>query len=131
MVGATWSLAPLYERQVGMDSGAPSPCVALANDQFEPREMVRAAGAIVIYYGLGNVVGPVLASQFLRWVGPAGLFLSMTIVMAVLLAFVLLRMTLIPALPKRESRYRLYPRTTASAFQLLRTVRSRRRPPAR
>lgn len=104
--------------------------VALANDQFEPREMVRAAGAIVIYYGVGNVVGPVLASQFMRWVGPAGLFLSMTLVMAVLLAFVLVRMTLIPALPKRESRYRLYPRTTASAFQLLRKARSRRRPSA-
>ena len=201
MAGATWSLAPLYGQQVGMDSGAigvlmlivslgsmafqlplgwvsdktsrrraillsvggaaimaglialirPSGAllsvmvflyggfgmplyslsVALANDQIEPREMVRAAGAIVIYYGLGNAVGPVLASQFMRWVGPSGLFLAMTLVMAVLLAFVLLRMTLIPALPKRESRYRLYPRTTASAFQLLRKVRSRRRPPAR
>ncbi|MCA1755613.1 MAG: MFS transporter, partial [Spirochaeta sp.] len=44
--------------------------VALANDQFEPREMVRAAGAIVIYYGIGNAFGPVLGSQFMRWVGP-------------------------------------------------------------
>jgi MFS family permease len=103
--------------------------VALANDQFEPHEMVRAAGAIVIYYGIGSVLGPVLASQFMRWVGPAGLFLSMTLVMALLIGFVLVRMALIPALPKRESRYRLYPRTTASAFQLLRKVRVRRKRP--
>jgi MFS family permease len=102
--------------------------VALANDQFEPHEMVQAAGAIVIYYGIGSVVGPVLASQFMRWVGPAGLFLSMTLVMALFLAFVLVRMALIPALPKRVTRYRLYPRTSASAFQMLRKVRVRRKP---
>ncbi|NBC30266.1 MAG: MFS transporter [Spirochaetes bacterium] len=104
--------------------------VALANDQFEPHEMVRAAGAIVIYYGVGSVFGPVLASQFMRWVGPEGLFLFMTAVLVLLLAFVLVRMTLIPVLPKRDSRYRVYPRTTASAFQLLRKVRSRRKSPS-
>jgi MFS family permease len=103
--------------------------VALANDQFEPHEMVQAAGAIVIYYGIGNVFGPVLGSQFMRWVGPAGLFLSMTLVLALFLAFVLVRMTLIPALPKRSTRFRLYPRTSASAFQMLRKVRGRRKPP--
>ncbi|MFW6387693.1 MAG: MFS transporter [bacterium] len=104
--------------------------VALANDQFEPNEMVRAAGAIVIYYGIGNALGPVLGSQFMRWVGPGGLFLSMTLVLALFLAFVLIRMTLIPALPKRATRYRLYPRTSAAAFQMLRKVRPRRKPPA-
>jgi MFS family permease len=103
--------------------------LTLANDQFEPREMVQAAGAIVIYYGIGSVTGPVIAGQFMRWAGPGGLFLSMALVMALLLAFVLVRMTFSPALPKRQSRYRLYPRTTVSAFQLLRKVRARRRPP--
>ena len=103
--------------------------VALANDRFEPHEMVRAAGAIVIYYGIGNVAGPVLGSQFMRWMGPTGLFLSMTFVLALLGVFVLLRMTLIPALPRRRNRYRVYPRTSASAFQLLRRVRPRRQPP--
>lgn len=102
--------------------------VTLANDQFEPHEMVRAAGAIVIYYGLGSVFGPFLASQFMRWVGPAGLFLFMTIILALLLGFVLLRMALIPVLPKRATPYRLYPRTTPAAFQLLRKVRDRRKP---
>ncbi len=101
--------------------------VALANDQFEPHEMVRAAGAIVIYYGVGSVFGPVLSSQFMRWVGPAGLFLSMTLVMTLLLAFVLVRMIRIPALPTRTTPYRVYPRTSASAFQMLRKVRVRRK----
>lgn len=104
--------------------------VALANDHFEPHEMVRAAGAIVIYYGIGSVVGPLLGSQFMRWAGPTGLFLSMTLVQGMLLGFVLIRMALIPALPRRRTRFRIYPRTSASAFQMLRKVRSRRKPPA-
>jgi MFS family permease len=196
MAGATWSLAPLYGQQVGLEGGAigllmllvsvgtmvlqwplgwisdkmsrrrailwsvaisaataallaairPSGgllyvlvfvyggfgmplyslSVALANDQFEPHEMVRAAGAIVIYYGIGNVLGPVLGSQFMRWVGPGGLFLFITLVLALFLGFVLIRITLIPALPKRATRFRLYPRTSASAFQMLRKARPRR-----
>ncbi len=101
--------------------------VALANDQFEPHEMVRAAGAIVIYYGVGNAFGPVLGSQFMRWVGPGGLFLSMTLVLALFLAFVLVRRMLIPAFPKRPSGYRVYPRTSASAFQMLRKSRGGRK----
>ncbi len=103
--------------------------VALANDHFEPHEMVRAAGAIVIYYGIGSVIGPLLGSQFMRWFGPTGLFFSMTLVLALLIAFVLVRMPLIRSLPKRAAGFRLYPRTSASAFQMLRKVRGRRNPP--
>ena len=125
--GALYVLVFLYG---GFGMPLYSLSVALANDQFEPHEMVRAAGAIVIYYGIGSVAGPLLASQFMRWVGPAGLFLSMTLVMALLVGFVLIRMMVRPAAPKRKTPYRLYPRTTASAFQLLRKVRGRRKPPA-
>ena len=103
--------------------------VALANDQFQPHEMVRAAGAIVIFYGVGSAVGPILASQFMQWVGPAGLFLSMAVVLVPLLAMALIRMALIPALPRRKTEYRLYPRTTPAAFQMLRKGRGRRKPP--
>lgn len=123
--GALYVLVFLYG---GFGMPLYSLSVALANDQFEPHEMVRAAGAIVIYYGIGSVAGPLFASQFMRWVGPAGLFLSMTLVMALLVGFVLIRMMVRPAAPKRKTPYRLYPRTTASAFQLLRKVRRKRRP---
>jgi len=103
--------------------------VALANDQFEPHEMVRAAGAIVIFYGIGNVIGPILGSQFMRWIGPGGLFVSMTLILGLLIGFVSIRMALIPALPKRESRYRMYPRATPQAFKLLRKRKLRQVPP--
>ena len=62
----------------------------------------------------------------MRRVGPEGLFLFMALVLALLIAFVLARMALISSVPARTARYRLYPRTTASAFQLFRKVRVRR-----
>jgi MFS family permease len=100
--------------------------VALANDQFESHEMVRAAGAIVIYYGIGSAIGPVLGSQFMAWLGPTGLFLSMGLVMALLFASAFLRMSILPPLPKVTSRFRLYPRTSVSAFEMLPKARGRR-----
>lgn len=103
--------------------------VALANDHFEPQEMVRAAGAIVIYYGVGSVIGPLVGSLFMRWFGPTGLFVCMTLVQALLFTLVLVRIPFIQVLPKRTTGFRLYPRTSASAFQLLRKVRGRRKRP--
>ena len=100
--------------------------VALANDHFEPREMVRAAGAIVIYYGAGSVVGPLVGSLFMRWFGPTGLFICMTLVQAFLFTFVVVRAPFIQGFPRRRAGFRLYPRTTVSAFQMLRKVRGRR-----
>lgn len=100
--------------------------VALAMDRAEPHQMVRVAGAIVIFYGAGNVLGPVLASQFMHWMGPYGLFLSMTFVLGGFGLFVMVRKVLSPRLPRRKNRYRVYPRTTATAFQLAHRVRRRR-----
>ena len=104
--------------------------VALANDHFEPHEMVRAAGAIVIYYGVGSVIGPLVGSLFMRWFGPTGLFVCMTLVQGLLFTFVLVRIPFINVLPKRKAGFRLYPRTSPSAFQLLRKVRGRGKRPS-
>jgi len=101
--------------------------VAFANDHFKSNEMVQVAGAIVIYYGIGSVIGPVLGSQFMRWIGPTGLFLSMTLVQAILFGFALIRRARVPAVPKRKARFRLYPRMSPSAFRMLRKVRVRRK----
>ena len=101
-------------------------CIALANDQLSPEEMVRAAGAIVVYYGIGSALGPFFASLSMAAVGPAGLFLFMAAVLAVLLAFAAARVAILPYVPRAErTPYHPYPRTTAAAFALLRRVRRR------
>ena len=102
-------------------------CIALANDQLTPDQMVQAAGAIVVYYGVGSALGPFVASLFMSAVGPSGLFLFMALVLALLLAFAAARVVVVPHMPRiRETAYRIYPRTTSVAFQLLRRVKRRR-----
>ncbi|MGM0674635.1 MAG: MFS transporter [Spirochaetota bacterium] len=103
-------------------------CIALANDQFSPGEMVQVAGAIIVYYGIGSAAGPFFAGLVMARVGMAGLFLFMGAVLAVLLVFTAVRITVVPWLPRPAgSSYHPYPRTTAAAFQLLRRVGRRRR----
>ncbi len=98
-------------------------CVALMNDQLEPEEMIQAAGAIVVYYGVGSALGPVLGGLFMGRLGSGGLFYSMALPLALYLSFTLLRVRLVPRIPKlRKSSFRIYPRTTATAFNLLKKV---------
>ncbi|MFO7731416.1 MAG: MFS transporter [Spirochaetia bacterium] len=108
-------------------------CIALMNDQLNPDEMVHAAGAIIVYYGIGSAVGPLLGGLFMSRLGPAGLFYSMALPLGLYILFALLRVRLVPRLPRvRKGAFRVYPRTSAAAFNLLHKVRRprkvRRRP---
>lgn len=103
-------------------------CIALANDQLTNEQMVHAAGAIVVYYGIGSAAGPFVASLFMKAIGPAGLFLFMSMILALLLGTTGVRLVVAPHLPRiRESAFHVYPRTTAIAFGLLRRVKVRRK----
>jgi hypothetical protein len=51
----------------------------------------------------------------------------MALILALLLAFTAARVVVVPQIPRiRETAYRIYPRTTSVAFQLLRRVKRRR-----
>lgn len=103
--------------------------IALMNDQLNQDEMVHAAGAIIVYYGIGSATGPLLGGLFMSRFGPAGLFYAMALALAVHMVFVLLRVRILPKLPKvRKRAYRIYPRSSTAAFNLLRKVK---RPRAR
>jgi len=108
-------------------------CNALMNDQLNPDEMVHAAGAIIVYYGIGSAAGPLLGGLFMSRLGPGGLFYSMALPLALYILFALLRVRLVPRLPRfHKSAFRVYPRTSTAAFNLLRKVgrplKVRRRP---
>jgi len=56
--------------------------------------------------------------------GPAGLFYAMALALSLLILFALLRVRIVPKLPKvRKRAYRIYPRNTAAAFALLHKVK--------
>jgi MFS family permease len=100
-------------------------CIALINDELTPSEMVGAASALVLIYGVGSAVGPYGASMAMSAIGPGGLFAFLSIVLGVFVLFSLVRLQIAPRLPRRHGeRFHWYPRTTFAAFDLL-----KRRPP--
>ncbi|MEA1911746.1 MAG: MFS transporter [Spirochaetota bacterium] len=99
-------------------------CVALMNDQLSRDEMVQAAGAIVVYYGTGSALGPIVGGYFMAHLGPSGLFYSIALPLALYLIFVFLNKRLAKKLPVTERRnFKIYLRTTTIAFQVLGKVK--------
>ena len=96
-------------------------CIALMNDELTAGEMVGAASALVLFYGIGSAIGPYVASLAMAAFGRAGLFLYLAIVLGAFFLYSLARLQLVPRLPRRhQERYHSYPRTTFAAFDLLR-----------
>ncbi len=102
--------------------------IALFNDSLNETEMVHAASALVVYYGLGSALGPYTASFVMSVTGPGGLFLFLGIVLGVFVIASLLRVAAVPLRIRQEKvHYHPYPRTTFAAFNLLRRYGHRRR----
>ena len=62
--------------------------VAYANDYADPTEFVKVSAGLLFVYGVGAIVGPLVASLFMNWQGNAALFLF-TAIIHVLLLFVI------------------------------------------
>ncbi len=102
--------------------------LAMVNDQLTPGEMVHAASALIVFYGVGSALGPYTASLAMSRLGPRGLFAFIGVILAVYTLFDLLRLQITPRLQARHrERYRAYPRTTFAAFTLLRRNSRRQR----
>ncbi len=100
--------------------------LATVNDQLASHEMIEAASALYVFYGLGSMLGPLLASIAMARFGPVALYLFIAVSLALFLGFGLLRLHYIPEFLVRgaKSSYRTVPRTTLVAYKLLRRPRS-------
>jgi MFS family permease len=49
-------------------------CVAHANDFAEKNRYVEVACGLLLVYAVGAVIGPIVASIFMNFIGPGGLF---------------------------------------------------------
>ena len=76
--------------------------VAHANDFANPREFVEVSSGLLLVYGAGAVLGPVIASQAIVVFGPDGLFGTTAAVHLLLIAFVLWRKRVREAPPMDE-----------------------------
>lgn len=72
------------------------------NDMVEGDGFVEAAGALLLTWSLGAVVGPILASQAMSAVGPGALFAYTATVHVVLILFTVIRMRARAAAPDEQ-----------------------------
>jgi len=73
-------------------------CVAHMNDSVEHDGFVEAASGLLLIWGAGAVLGPLIASNVIVAVGLSGLFHTTAALQTVLLAFTLYRIS------RREAR---------------------------
>ena len=52
--------------------------VAHANDHASPGDFVKLSSGLLIIYGTGNMIGPLVSGFLIEGLGPAGLFVAMT-----------------------------------------------------
>ncbi|MDQ2075106.1 MFS transporter [Marinimicrobium sp. ABcell2] len=61
--------------------------VAITNDLMESHQITAASTALLLSYGVGSCVGPLLSAAFMDVLGPRGLFVSNAVVLGGLIAF--------------------------------------------
>lgn len=72
---------------------------AHANDFAAAEDFLETSSGLLLLFGLGAALGPILASMFMRGMGASGLFMFTGIVHAALCAFTVFRMTRRAAIP--------------------------------
>jgi len=65
--------------------------VAHANDHAPPGDFIRTSSGLLLIFGLGSIIGPLIAGVVMNIMGPAGLFLTSLGAHVLIIAFALLR----------------------------------------
>jgi MFS family permease len=76
--------------------------LANTNDYLEPTEMVGASGGLVLIFGAGSILGPLIAGLTIGSMGPSGFFWWLAFVHALVGVFALWRMTRREGMPREE-----------------------------
>ena len=61
------------------------------NDLADPDRLVHVAAGLLVAYGIGASIGPVMAAQSMAMYGPAGMFLFIIGINCMLIAFTIIR----------------------------------------
>ena len=62
--------------------------VAITNDLMETHEITSASTALLLSYGIGGCIGPIISSLFMQFLGPSGLFVNNALILGALIAFI-------------------------------------------
>ena len=77
--------------------------IAYTNDNLDPDDMPAASGALVFFFGLGAILGPLLTGAVMEIVGPAGFWLVIMGLFAAITGYAGWRMTQRPGVPVEET----------------------------
>lgn len=71
-------------------------CVAQTNDKLSVEEMPAASGGLIFVFGLGAILGPMVAGGALQSTGPQGFWLASAALFAGIAVFTIFRMAQVP-----------------------------------
>jgi MFS family permease len=92
--------------------------VAYTNDYTPAEDMVPMAGGLMMSYGIGAAIGPIVAAPMMDLMGPGGLFAFIGGVCVALLCFIVFRITQRAPLPvEDQSDYQTIQRTSAVVYE--------------
>jgi MFS family permease len=76
--------------------------VAHANDHAPPGTSIQVSGGLLMVFGLGSIVGPVMAGLAMTTVGPQGLFLTTVVAHGVMILFAVWRIAVQAPVPEDD-----------------------------
>ncbi|MEM9629988.1 MAG: MFS transporter [Pseudomonadota bacterium] len=100
---STFTIAALSLFLVGMFS-QPLYAITVAHafDHASPEDFVETSSGMLLSFGIGSIVGPLVASGIMGRIGPSGLYVMVVAVNLILAVFVLTRIFTREALPADE-----------------------------
>lgn len=81
--------------------------VAITNDLMDSRQITAASTTLLLSYGIGSCIGPVATALIMELAGPRGLFLTGTLVLGGLIAYLSLggKPARVPASPEEQEAF--------------------------
>jgi len=74
--GKLWLLTLLAGLFTGLSAALYPISVAITNDRMASNRIVAASGTLLLSYGIGSVIGPIVMAQLVAMLGPNGLFMG-------------------------------------------------------
>jgi len=94
-------------------------CLAHANDNIPTDKLVQTSSGLLLIYSLGAAGGPTIAAQIMEKTDAGGLFVFISLVLAIFAMFIIYRLAFGPAHDRLDrSPFAPLPKTSQSVFEL-------------